>query len=160
MPIKIFCSVLLFLNFGMALAEVAPVKPFISGSYQEILSANKGKGFMLAIWSLDCSSCIKDMELLNSLHKSRPELKIILISSDEPSSSSEIQTLLNKHQLANVENWVFADDNSQKLRYEIDSSWYSELPRTYFFSANQQRDAVSGALTAEDYKAHLDKMKI
>ena len=156
----ILTTLLLSLSSTLCQADVQAIKPFTAGSYQQILQETSNKGFMLVIWSLDCSTCIKDMELLSSIHKNRPELKIILLSTDEPAANPEIQTMLEKHHLLDVENWVFADDNSQKLRYEIDPSWYSELPRTYFFSASHQREGVSGALKPEDYTAKFNKMKI
>lgn len=153
-------TLLLLLHTGISSADFAPIKDFMPGSYQQILSANAGNGFMLVLWSVDCTSCIKDMELLSSIHKSRPDLKIVMISTDEPGVTNEVQTLLQKYRLAEVENWLFADDNSQKLRYEIDPAWYSELPRTYFFSASHQREGVSGTLKAEEYKARFEKLKI
>jgi hypothetical protein len=153
-------ALLLLLCAGVSMAEPNTIKPFNPGSYQQLLSEKANHGFMLVIWSLDCSTCIKDMELLSSIHKSRPELKIVMLSTDEVSASADIQKLLEKYQLADLENWVFASDNTQKLRYEIDPSWYSELPRTYFFSATHQREGVSGALKLEDYNARFGKMKI
>lgn len=158
--LRIFLSSLLLLTSSMTFAETPAIRPFGSGSYQQILQAHDKKGFMLILWSLDCPTCIKDMELLNQIHKSRPELKIVMIATDELSASSEIQTLLAKYQLSDLENWVFADDNSQKLRYEIDPSWYSELPRTYFFSASHQREGISGALSLEQYQARFSQLKI
>ena len=158
--LRILLSSLLLLVSTIANADTPAIKPFASGSYQQILQAHDKQGFMLILWSLDCPTCIKDMELLNQLHKSRPELKIVMVATDELSASSEIQALLAKYQLSDLENWVFADDNNQKLRYEIDPSWYSELPRTYFFSASHQREGISGALTLEQYQARFSKLKI
>jgi len=151
---------LFLLNTPLAPAAPNAIKPFVPGSYQQLLTEKANQGFMLVIWSLDCSTCIKDMELLSTIHKSHPDLKIVLLSTDEPTASAEIEKLLAKYQLAELESWVFADDNSQKLRYEIDPGWYSELPRTYFFSKNHQREGVSGALKAEDYNARLQKFKL
>lgn len=158
--VRISCALLLVLASQFCLAETAAIKAFNSGSYQQILQEKKDQGFMLILWSLDCPTCIKDMELLSTIHKNRPALKIVMIATDELSASAEIQKLLEKYQLADLENWVFADDNSQKLRYEIDPAWYSELPRTYFFSAAHQREGISGALTLEEYNARFSKLKI
>ncbi|MGZ5076089.1 MAG: hypothetical protein ACXV9R_05655, partial [Methylobacter sp.] len=104
-------------------AQAGP-SAFVSGSYQQILSANANRPFMLVIWSINCSSCLKDMELLSSIHKSRPELKMIMLAADEPSATEQIQQILDKNQLSGIENWAYADDNSQKLQFEIDPKWY------------------------------------
>lgn len=153
-------TLLLILISQFVSADNQTVRAFDTGSYQQLLSEKAGQGFMLVIWSLDCSTCIKDMDVLSQLHKIRPDLKIIMLSTDEFSASGEIAKLMEKFQLGGLENWVFANDNSQKLRYEIDPSWYSELPRTYFFAANHQREGISGGLSLDDYKTHLAKLKI
>ena len=161
MNIKQYLAIILLLGTSaFAVANDPTIKPFDSGSYQQILSEKADQGFMLVMWSLDCPTCIKDMELLSQIHKSRPNLKIIMISTDEPSATAEVQQMLEKYQLSDLENWIFASDNGQKLRYEIDPSWYGEMPRTYFFSASHQREGVSGALTQQEYDARFSKMKI
>ena len=153
-------AMLLLINTSMAMAETHPIKPFSSGSYQQILAEKTKQGFMLVIWSLDCPTCIKDMELLSRIHKNKPGLKIVMLSTDEPTAMADVLKMLEKYQLGDLENWIFASDNTQKLRYEIDPNWYGELPRTYFFSSSQQREGVSGALTQEEYDARFNKMKI
>jgi len=147
----------IFLTLFTIPAQAAPA-PFVSGSYQQILSSNANRPFMLVVWSINCSSCLKDMELLSSIHKNRPELKMIMLAADEPSATEQIQQILEKNQLAEIENWAYADDNTQKLQFEIDPKWYGELPRTYFFDKAHQRTGVSGVLSKEDYAAMFAKI--
>ena len=157
---RIIITCLLMLAAPLTQADNHTIRPFNSGSYQQILQEHNNQGFMLILWSLDCPTCIKDMALLSEIHQSRPQLKIVMIAADEPALSGEIQTLLDQYHLSDLDNWVFADDNSQKLRYEIEPSWYSELPRTYFFSSSHQREGVSGALTLEQYQERFRKHQI
>jgi hypothetical protein len=131
---------------------------FSSGSYQQLVASHEQQPFMLAIWSVNCSSCLKDMALLNSIHKSRPKLKMIMLAADELSATEQIQPILEKHQLSEIENWVYAEENTQKLQFEIDPKWYGELPRTYFFDKAHQRTGVSGVLSKEDYEAMFAKI--
>jgi len=44
-------------------AEQLNLKPFTAGSYQQILENNVNQPFMLVVWSITCSSCLKDMHL-------------------------------------------------------------------------------------------------
>lgn len=131
------------------------LNPFVQGSYQTILNAHRPQPFMLVIWSVDCPSCLKDMELISKLHKDHPELKIVMLSTDEPDLSAEINKILDQHGLSGLENWVFAADDSQRLRYEIDPSWYGEMPRTYFFNRNHQRTGLSGALSLAEFEKQI-----
>ena len=83
---------------------------------------------------------------------------MVMIAADEPSAAGQIQQILEKNQLDGIENWAYADDNAEKLQYEIDPKWYGELPRTYFFDKAHQRIGVSGVLSKEDYEAMFAKI--
>jgi hypothetical protein len=154
----IICLALLW---GIALpshAEQATLKPFVPSSYQQLLASNANKPFMLVIWSITCSSCLKDMALLNKMHKSRPEINMVMLSTDDASATDEVQQILAKNELTELENWIFADENPQKLRYEIDPKWYGELPRTYFLDKSHEREGISGVLSQEDYETFFKKI--
>jgi thiol-disulfide isomerase/thioredoxin len=138
-------------------ADLATLKPFIPGSYQELLETNANKPFILVIWSITCSSCLKDMALLNKLHKANPKVNMVMLATDDASATDDIQKILAKNDLTGLENWIFADENPQKLRYEIDPKWYGELPRTYFLNKKHEREGVSGVLSQEDYETFFKK---
>lgn len=140
-------------------AEESFTKTFNSGSYQQILRENASQPFVLAIWSVDCPSCIKDMSVLSEIRQRHPELKIVLLSTDEPSATSETKNILAHHALSDLENWIFGGDDAQKLRYEIDPGWYGELPRTYFFNTEHGRVGKSGALKIDEFEAQIEKIK-
>ena len=139
-------------------ADQPNLKPFATGSYQQILSSNANQPFMLVVWSITCSSCLKDMPLLSRVHKKKPELKMIMLAADDISETDQIQPILEKNQLSGIENWVYADENTQKQQFSIDPKWYGELPRTYFFDKTHQREGVSGVLSEADYDARLIKI--
>ncbi len=83
---------------------------------------------------------------------------MIMLAADDISETDQIQPILEKNQLSGIENWVYADENTQKLQFEIDPKWYGELPRTYFFDATHQRVAFSGVLSESDYDAEFAKI--
>ena len=139
-------------------AENNQLKLFKTGSYRQILETHKNQPFVLIIWSLTCSSCLKDMENLDTLHKNNPRLELVMLSTDELSDTENIEAMLEQHHLADVENWVFADENTQKLRFEIDPSWYGEMPKTYFFDKHHHRTGVSGVLSKQEFSEHVAKI--
>lgn len=146
-----YLSLVLLMAFNMQ-AQAEP-SAFGSESYRQILANHADQPFMLVIWSINCTSCLKDMALLSDIHKSKPELNMIMLAADEPAAIEQIQQILAKNQLSDIENWVYAEENTQKLQFEIDPKWYGELPRTYFFDKAHQRTGVSGVLSKEDYEA-------
>jgi thiol-disulfide isomerase/thioredoxin len=155
-----FLTILLFslTILSQAHAESPALKPFTSGSYAQIVNSNAGKPFLLSIWSVTCPSCIKDMAVLHAVHKAHPEFKIIMLSTDDIAETATAQQILEKNQLTNVEHWIYAEENTQKLQFEIDPKWYGELPRSYFFNKAGQRDGVSGVLSEKDYEARIGKI--
>lgn len=122
------------------------VKSFVRGSRQTIVAAHQGKPFILALWSLDCTHCRDDLEILGKLQAKYRTLELVLVATDTPAQRSEIQTVLKHHALQRAESWVFADSYTERLRFEIDAQWYGELPRTYFFDAAGGSTAVSGKI--------------
>ncbi|MGY6274220.1 TlpA family protein disulfide reductase [Methylomonas sp. MgM2] len=140
-------------------AQETSVKTFNSGSYQQILSEYSGHAFVLAIWSVDCPSCLKDMDVIHELHQKHPGLKIVMLSTDEPVAVAEVEDILTKHRLIDLDNWMFGNEDAQKLRYEIDPRWYGELPRTYFFTSSHKRTGTSGALKIEELEAQIATIK-
>jgi hypothetical protein len=155
---KLFPGLVFVLLNTFTIPAQADPSAFTSGSYQKILAANISQPFMLVIWSVDCPSCLKDMELLSSIHKRRPNLKMIMLAADDLSVTGQIQQILEQNQLSGIENWIYAEDNTQKLQFEIDPKWYGELPRTYFFDAAHQRTGISGVMSKEDYEAMFAKI--
>lgn len=81
-----------------------------------------------------------------------------MLATDDISETDQIQAILKKNQLSDIENWGYADENTQKLQFSIDPKWYGELPRTYFFDKTHQREGVSGVLSETDYDTRLIKI--
>ncbi len=115
-------------------------------SYQQILQANKGKSFLLVLWSIDCPPCYEELELLGRYKKSNPAVKMVFVSTDDMSDSDTVQQVLSENNLQDQEQWIFSDIPANQLRYSIDPHWYGELPRSYLFRKNHVRKALSGKL--------------
>ncbi|HYE34021.1 thioredoxin-like domain-containing protein [Methylocaldum sp.] len=151
---KKLCALLcLFMTFfSVPLLAENQTHPFVAGSLNEILKTRQGKPFILMFWSLDCASCMRDLDALAASMKKHPKLDLVMVSTDEAEFAGEVSDMLAKHELKQLESWIFSESNTQRLRYEVDSSWYGELPRSYFYDAGHNRLPVSGAITAE----HID----
>ena len=164
MAVKHLMIIVLLVFFMLAKHGIAAEKDkqnqFQSGSYQQILANNKEQPFILSVWSVTCSSCLKEMELVRKIHNKKPELKFVMLSVDDFSDVDEVRNILYKQGVADLESWVFAEQNSQRLRFEIDSGWYGEIPRTYFFDKSHNRVGVSGLITEKEYLLHIAKTQV
>ncbi len=143
----IICLLGLSLCLSSACSSAAQISHhFVRGSYQKIVSARAGKPFIVSLWSLDCTYCRDDMVLFGELSKKYHDLDLVLISTDTPEQIKEIERALLKYPLKKAESWIFADSFVERLRYEVDTQWYGELPRTYFYDAQGHALALSGKL--------------
>lgn len=134
--------------------DLAP-RPFRSGSLTAIAAAREGKPFVLNLWSINCPPCRAELALLAKLAREHPKFDLVLVAADDPDDAGEVQAVLADRGLGAVESWIFDDADAQRLRYEIDSGWYGELPRNYFYDPAHNRISVSGVLKEEQLSAWI-----
>lgn len=130
--------------------QAAAPRPFVEGSLQTILKQHAGKAFILGFWSLDCTHCHEELTLLGGLARQFPHLTLVLVSTDTPEDTAAIEARLRDYALDTRETWVFADPDSDRLRYHIDRRWYGELPRTYRYEQDGSATAYSGNVDAAE----------
>jgi thiol-disulfide isomerase/thioredoxin len=135
----------LALLWWVAPASAQELRPFEGGTYQAILDAHGERPFVLVFWSIDCPPCYEELKMLGEQLQSIP-FDLVLVSTDTTGSASEVRRLLTRFGLERAEAWKFSALPEQ-LRFEVDRTWYGELPRSYLFGTGR-REAVSGALTA------------
>ncbi len=124
------------------------IKPFNKKSLSEIEKQNSNSDFLLVLWSVDCPPCFQEFKFLSSYVEQKNSLKLILVSTDNDESLPEIKTMLKNYNLEEQENWYF-NGVSELLRSKIDSKWYGELPRTYFYKNNGEKLTHSGPLNQD-----------
>ena len=139
-------------------AQAQPLSPFVSGSLQQIVESQRGKPFVLMFWSLDCTHCQHDLQQWGKLSQRKPAPSLVLVAVDGPEQQAAIRARLQQYRLSSQPPRAFAD-MPEKLRFEIDRRWYGELPRTYFYRADGQYQAVSGKLEAKQLQNWLREVK-
>ncbi len=142
--------------FASPLYAARSLAMFSVDSYSQILNGQGNNAFIIVLWSLDCPPCIKELVMLGRLHHDKPGMKLVLISTDEASRSGEINSLLSETGLSEINSWVFSSAPVMSLRYAIDPGWYGELPRSYFFTENHSRRALSGRINEQQLSQWLD----
>jgi len=149
----------MLLLFQLAPASVvfasAGMREFVSGSYNDIVDARRNRAFILVFWSVDCPPCYGELEQLGSVLTKELKTRLVLVSLDSASDQEMIREVLNKYNLAGVEAWVFSSGDDRRLRHEVDPMWYGELPRSYLFDSQHNRQPISGVLSLEQLKTGL-----
>jgi hypothetical protein len=141
---RLAVAVAAWLAIGAAWA--APPQPFVPGSFEELVAARKNTPFLLVLWSITCAPCREEFTTLAAVRRDYPALPLVLICTDDIAEADTATRVLQPHGLDDVESWMFADNNAQRLRYEIDPAWYGEMPRAYLYDTLHRREGISGSL--------------
>lgn len=130
---------------GMAIAA-HDIRPFVPGSLAQILATRVDKPFILVFWSLECQYCPAELKMLGALKHRYPKLDIVLVATDTPNDVPELAARVKSYRIDKVEQWVFAEDMPERLRFEIDRRWYGEIPRMQFYDRAHQREVKTGLI--------------
>jgi thiol-disulfide isomerase/thioredoxin len=130
--------------------------PFQRGSAKAIVEARAGRPFVLAFWSVECVHCRAELEQLAALSKTHPQLDVVLVSTDSPDASLEVLGVLGRYDLRRAERWIFADDFTERLRFEVDPHWHGELPRTYLHGPGTAVEGITGRIDTQHMTRWLE----
>ncbi|MFK8049859.1 MAG: TlpA family protein disulfide reductase [Halioglobus sp.] len=150
-------SWLVLLLLFSAAARPAGMQALGAESYAGIEKTYAGHSFLVALWSLDCPPCMKELEMLERVHRAYPDFKIVLINTDGVEASEEAEALLEQYELNSADTWIFAPEETEKLRFSIDRQWYGELPRSYLYRDNA-RQSHSGLIDEAQLRNWLDSL--
>ncbi|MEI6463852.1 MAG: TlpA family protein disulfide reductase [Verrucomicrobiota bacterium] len=146
----------LFLWLGLAVigpVRAAEVQTLTPTSFAAIRERFSGRAFLVAFWSVNCEPCKAEITLIAGLHRSYPDVPVVLIAADQPSLRPAVVRFLGRQELGRIETWQFGDAAEERLRYTVDPTWHGELPRAVFFDAKHAPTAHSGVPDAAWTKA-------
>lgn len=149
---KLLCILLALFGWMSGAARAQPsLAPFEPDSYARILAQQKGKPFVLILWSLDCVYCQASLKALAQEKRRNKGLNIVTLATD-PLGEAQSEALLRARLGAlglTAQAWAFGAASPEQLRYGIDPKWHGEMPRSYWFDARGVRLAYSGVLSEE-----------
>lgn len=132
------------------------LKPFVRGSWQQMLRAHAGRPTLVHFWGVTCGPCKVELPLLGQFMKEHSELDVVMISADlVPNLEGPTRTMLEKAGLASAENWIFSDGFVERLRFEIDPAWQGDIPRTLLIARDGTVTTIEGSAEIPDLKKWL-----
>lgn len=149
----VLLAILLF-STNFVRAEIL-LNNFDTHSYKTITTQYRGDSFLMVLWSVDCPPCIEELPALATFHQKNPKANLVMVSTDSKKQQEDIKYLMEKHGLADIQQWVFDGDSVQAIRFSIDPLWYGELPRSYFHHDKSKRQAKSGRLDEDTLSAWI-----
>jgi len=156
----LFALLFVLISAGTTRAADGELRPFKRGSWQQIRKAHEGRPVVVHFWGLTCGPCRIEMPKWGRLLQERPDLELIAIDADLVPNAAELVTAeLAKTGLAGAENWMFADDFVERLRFEINPRWRGEIPITLLIAADGRTSTIEGAADPGAVRAWLDAQK-
>jgi thiol-disulfide isomerase/thioredoxin len=141
-------------------ATEGELRPFKRGSWQEIRRAHAAQPIVGHFWGLTCGPCRVEMPKWGQLLQERPDLKLIAIDADLiPNEASLVSEMLAKTGLASAENWMFADDFVERLRFEVNPRWRCEIPMTRLIARDGKITTIEGMADPAQVRTWLDTQK-
>ena len=153
MKLKILLFLLFFSNFSFAYEFM----PFEINTRNVIEKKYLNQPLIISFWSTDCPYCIDDLKKLGKALSKNKNVKLITVCVDGKESAKKAERILNLAHLPEHERYQYAEVDEDKLRYSIDSTWYGELPRTYFYDTAHQVTPLSGKISNSFLDAWLNK---
>lgn len=130
---------------GPQTAGTAELKPFDARSMAAIRAAQRGRPFVLVLWSVTCIPCREELPHWAHWQRAYPGVEIVLVATDPPADAGLIRQALAGSGMP-TRTWAFADDYLERLRWTIDPAWHGEVPRTYLFDAAHVAQGQSGRI--------------
>ncbi len=121
-----------------AVAQQSFIKTFYPGSYTKLLENNKGSEFTLLFWSVDCPPCLEKLKLISKTRMYAKQ-KFVFVSTDGDEMLADVAAVVKQMNLEQQAHWVFKSGLNQEIINSVDSNWYGEVPRNYYFNKNHQR---------------------
>lgn len=140
-------------------AFAGDLKPFVRGSFGGLVAAHDRSPFIVAFWSTDCVPCLVNLRLWRSLKAERPDIDLVLISTDRREEETRIRRLIDRHELGAAPAWIFADAVAERLYADVDPSWQGELPRTYLFDRKGNSRMVEGLIDKADLISWIEESR-
>jgi thiol-disulfide isomerase/thioredoxin len=160
---RLLAALFLLASFAAAPAAEAPsdIKPFVRGSWQQMLHAHAGRPTLVHFWGVTCGPCKIELPLLGQFMKEHPQLDVVMISADlVPNLPQAVRGMLDKAGLGAAESWLFGDGFVERLRFEIDPSWQGEIPRTMLVARDGTITIIEGSAEIADLEKWLLQQKV
>jgi thiol-disulfide isomerase/thioredoxin len=158
----LLAAILLVASLAAAPAETSSeLKPFVRGSWQEVLRSHVGRPTLVHFWGVTCGPCKVELPLLGKFMKDHSELAVVMISADlVPNLPGAARAMLEKAGLGSAENWIFDDGFVERLRFEIDPTWQGEIPRTLLIAKDGTVTTIEGTAEIPDLEKWLAQQKV
>ena len=155
----------IFLVASLAAAPAAEtssdLKPFVRGSWQDVLRSHAGRPTLVHFWGVTCGPCKVELPLLGQFMKDHSELAVVMISADlVPNLPGAARAMRENAGRGSGGNRILNDRFVERHRVEIDPARQGEIPRTLLIARDGTVTTIEGSAEIPDLEKWLDRQKV
>lgn len=141
---KLICLFLACAFFTASYSHASSLA-FTKVELETLKQKNIGKKWLMLMWSVDCPPCFKELAVIKKLKQQGTHLNVVLVNADASNEvTQERANIIEEFQLNDLDNFYFIDGKAEYSRFIIDTSWFGELPRSYFIDTKGKFFGKSG----------------
>jgi thiol-disulfide isomerase/thioredoxin len=136
------------------------LRPFVRGSWQDVLRWHAGRPTLVHFWGVTCGPCKVELPVHGQFMKDHAAIDVVTISADlVPNLPGATRSMLDTAGLWSAENWIFSDGFVERLRFEIDPTWQGDIPRTILISREGAITTIEGSVEMKDLEKWSDQQR-
>lgn len=121
------------------------LRPFVRGSWTRLRQSHAGRPLLVHFWGITCPPCIGELPKWGALQRAHPEATVIFVAADpEPVNPDDVAAAIVKARIDSAEQWMFADEFTERLRFEVSPEWAGEMPYTMLITPAGQVSTLAG----------------
>jgi thiol-disulfide isomerase/thioredoxin len=140
-----------------ATASADELKPFIGGTWKNILKSHAGRPTIVHFWGMTCGPCRVEMPRWGVFLASHAGVDMVTIDTDPVGGlPGTAEAFLTSAQVPETDSWRFADPFAEKLYFSVDPNWQGEIPLTLLIGRDGQVTRKLGMIAMEDVEQWLE----
>jgi thiol-disulfide isomerase/thioredoxin len=149
-------SLLAFLFVFAQASRAQDVLSFDSfDDFEKEIIRNDRNVYVVNFWATWCAPCVKELPYFERLHQENKNVKVILVSLDNPKDAKKLQSFIQKRKItAQVVSLFDKDYNSWLDR--IDKGWSGSIPATFIFNGDKKLFAERDFESYAELSSHVN----
>ena len=141
---------------GMTAAAADELKPFVKGTWPQILQSHAGRPTIVHFWGMTCGPCRVEMPRWGAFLATHTGVDMVTIDTDTVASApGATEAFLASAQVPATDAWRFADPFAEKLYFSVDSNWQGEIPLTLLIGRDGQVTRKLGSIPEDEVEQWL-----
>lgn len=126
-------------------ATAAPLQPYRTGDWKQIVQSGAGRPIIVHFWGVTCGPCLVELPKWGKFIRDQSTVNVVFIEVDQ-TPEKVARKILAEAKLDRASNRALVTPYDEYMRYEVDPKWVGELPSTVLVGADGKVTRLSGTV--------------